>query len=199
MAIEGWRRRAAANGSKRLVRAKGLEPPRLSSPEPKSGASTNFATPAHGLAAPSQGAVYSTPPPRTIGKAAVFRRPIRPSSADLPAALIAAPDPLGEVGGEGIERQQPLALRDPRIVRTVDPDINPNMGDPDIVGGDRQHPRRLDQIVRPHPAIDRAGLDRRHILGAAPEAPLQWGQGHRSAFLDFKSATPAQAIDIPLF
>ena len=74
MAIEGWRRRATANGSKQLVRAKGLEPPRLSSPEPKSGASTNFATPAHGLAAPSQGAVYSTAPARTIGKAAVFRR-----------------------------------------------------------------------------------------------------------------------------
>ena len=29
-----------------MVRAKGLEPPRLSSPEPKSGASTNSATPA---------------------------------------------------------------------------------------------------------------------------------------------------------
>jgi hypothetical protein len=29
-----------------LVRAKGLEPPHLSMPEPKSGASTNFATPA---------------------------------------------------------------------------------------------------------------------------------------------------------
>ena len=31
-----------------LVRAEGLEPPRLSSPEPKSGASTNSATPAFG-------------------------------------------------------------------------------------------------------------------------------------------------------
>jgi hypothetical protein len=29
-----------------MVRAEGLEPPRLSSPEPKSGASTNSATPA---------------------------------------------------------------------------------------------------------------------------------------------------------
>ena len=31
---------------KRLVRVKGLEPPRLAAPEPKSGASTNSATPA---------------------------------------------------------------------------------------------------------------------------------------------------------
>ena len=31
---------------KEMVRAEGLEPPRLSSPEPKSGASTNSATPA---------------------------------------------------------------------------------------------------------------------------------------------------------
>ncbi len=31
----------------RVVRVEGLEPPRLSAPEPKSGASTNFATPAH--------------------------------------------------------------------------------------------------------------------------------------------------------
>lgn len=29
-----------------MVRVKGLEPPRLTAPEPKSGASTNFATPA---------------------------------------------------------------------------------------------------------------------------------------------------------
>ena len=29
-----------------LVRVEGLEPPRLAAPEPKSGASTNFATPA---------------------------------------------------------------------------------------------------------------------------------------------------------
>ena len=29
-----------------MVRVKGLEPPRLAAPEPKSGASTNFATPA---------------------------------------------------------------------------------------------------------------------------------------------------------
>ena len=32
-----------------MVRAEGLEPPRLSAPEPKSGASTNSATPAQGL------------------------------------------------------------------------------------------------------------------------------------------------------
>ena len=32
-----------------LVRVKGLEPPRLAAPEPKSGASTNFATPAFGI------------------------------------------------------------------------------------------------------------------------------------------------------
>ena len=31
---------------KYLVRVEGLEPPRLAAPEPKSGASTNFATPA---------------------------------------------------------------------------------------------------------------------------------------------------------
>src|SRR5262245_1452809 len=31
-----------------LVRAEGLEPPRFAPPEPKSGASTNSATPAHG-------------------------------------------------------------------------------------------------------------------------------------------------------
>ena len=30
-----------------MVRVEGLEPPRLAAPEPKSGASTNFATPAH--------------------------------------------------------------------------------------------------------------------------------------------------------
>ena len=30
----------------KMVRVKGLEPPRLAAPEPKSGASTNFATPA---------------------------------------------------------------------------------------------------------------------------------------------------------
>ena len=30
-----------------LVRVEGLEPPRLAAPEPKSGASTNFATPAY--------------------------------------------------------------------------------------------------------------------------------------------------------
>ena len=29
------------------MRVEGLEPPRLAAPEPKSGASTNFATPAH--------------------------------------------------------------------------------------------------------------------------------------------------------
>ena len=32
---------------KQMVRVKGLEPPRLAAPEPKSGASTNSATPAH--------------------------------------------------------------------------------------------------------------------------------------------------------
>ncbi len=32
-----------------MVRVKGLEPSRLAAPEPKSGASANFATPAHGL------------------------------------------------------------------------------------------------------------------------------------------------------
>ena len=32
--------------SKVVVRVEGLEPPRLAAPEPKSGASTNFATPA---------------------------------------------------------------------------------------------------------------------------------------------------------
>ncbi len=31
-----------------MVRVEGLEPPRLAAPEPKSGASTNFATPATG-------------------------------------------------------------------------------------------------------------------------------------------------------
>ena len=31
----------------KMVRMEGLEPPRLAAPEPKSGASTNFATPAH--------------------------------------------------------------------------------------------------------------------------------------------------------
>ena len=31
---------------KYMVRVEGLEPPRLAAPEPKSGASTNFATPA---------------------------------------------------------------------------------------------------------------------------------------------------------
>ena len=30
----------------KVVRVEGLEPPRLAAPEPKSGASTNFATPA---------------------------------------------------------------------------------------------------------------------------------------------------------
>ena len=30
-----------------MVRVKGLEPPRLAAPEPKSGASTNSATPAY--------------------------------------------------------------------------------------------------------------------------------------------------------
>ena len=38
----GWRR-AIRTG---MVRVEGLEPPRLAAPEPKSGASTNFATPA---------------------------------------------------------------------------------------------------------------------------------------------------------
>ena len=32
--------------SYQVVRVEGLEPPRLAAPEPKSGASTNFATPA---------------------------------------------------------------------------------------------------------------------------------------------------------
>ena len=32
-----------------MVRVKGLEPPRLAAPEPKSGASANFATPAQSL------------------------------------------------------------------------------------------------------------------------------------------------------
>ena len=32
-----------------MVRVEGLEPPRLAAPEPKSGASTNFATPAHSV------------------------------------------------------------------------------------------------------------------------------------------------------
>src|SRR5262245_21206014 len=44
------------SGIRQLVRAEGLEPPRLASPEPKSGASTSFATPAHDAAAPPQGA-----------------------------------------------------------------------------------------------------------------------------------------------
>jgi hypothetical protein len=34
---------------KAVVRVEGLEPPRLAAPEPKSGASTNFATPAQSL------------------------------------------------------------------------------------------------------------------------------------------------------
>ena len=39
-----------------MVRVEGLEPPRLAAPEPKSGASTNFATPASrtGSAAPAR-------------------------------------------------------------------------------------------------------------------------------------------------
>jgi hypothetical protein len=36
--------------AKKLVPRKGLEPPRLAAPEPKSGASTNFATWAHVVA-----------------------------------------------------------------------------------------------------------------------------------------------------
>src|SRR3954463_1093005 len=39
-----------ANAVERLVRAEGLEPPQLSSLEPKSSASTNSATPAKGVA-----------------------------------------------------------------------------------------------------------------------------------------------------
>ena len=35
-----------------LVRVKGLEPPRLSPPEPKSGVSTNSTTPAHNTLSP---------------------------------------------------------------------------------------------------------------------------------------------------
>jgi hypothetical protein len=38
----------STHGRLELVRAEGLEPPRLSSPEPKSGASANSATPAFG-------------------------------------------------------------------------------------------------------------------------------------------------------
>ena len=38
---------------RKLVRAKGLEPPRLSTPEPKSGASTSSATPAPVKRAPA--------------------------------------------------------------------------------------------------------------------------------------------------
>lgn len=44
-----------------LVRAKGLEPPHLAIPEPKSGASTNFATPA----CPNEAAREARPPART--------------------------------------------------------------------------------------------------------------------------------------
>ena len=61
-----------------MVRAKGLEPPHLAMPEPKSGASTNFATPAnphprsipaqnHGV--PSVGRLYNNDGPKGKGEA----------------------------------------------------------------------------------------------------------------------------------
>src|SRR5262249_13898400 len=87
----------------RLVRAEGLEPPRLSSPEPKSGASTSFATPAHYASraprpepAPQQGAVYSTDVPGTRGKAGLRR---------AAASTWRGPGGLPQ-GGEG-QRQEP--------------------------------------------------------------------------------------------
>ncbi len=47
--LRAWETAATvAAGRRKMVRAKGLEPPRLSAPEPKSGASTSFATPARG-------------------------------------------------------------------------------------------------------------------------------------------------------
>jgi hypothetical protein len=39
-------KKASQISAKGMVRAEGLEPPQLASPEPKSGASTNSATPA---------------------------------------------------------------------------------------------------------------------------------------------------------
>ena len=47
--LRAWETAATvAAGRRKMVRAEGLEPPRLSAPEPKSGASTSFATPARG-------------------------------------------------------------------------------------------------------------------------------------------------------
>jgi hypothetical protein len=44
--LKGWRQPPEAAQRRRVVRAEGLEPTRLATPEPKSGASANSATPA---------------------------------------------------------------------------------------------------------------------------------------------------------
>ena len=74
-----------------LVRAEGLEPPRLSSPEPKSGASTNSATPASERPVrktpPASGALYTSLPAlrhrkkRWIAAAVPATRALRQRSA----------------------------------------------------------------------------------------------------------------------
>ncbi len=70
-----------------MVRAKGLEPPRLASLEPKSSASTNSATPASALAAHTRplahrpvGATVSTPPKQI---AITFSESVEPAFSSI--------------------------------------------------------------------------------------------------------------------
>src|ERR1700733_10927760 len=122
----------------RLVRAEGLEPPRLSSREPKSRASTNSATPAKGTSPPNGqpgGAAYNSTKPLAHAKKLIAARKIsatrrllnrpapglsrraRPGRAEsgtvalLSAALVAAArrDGLGQAGRMGGE-QAPVEL-----------------------------------------------------------------------------------------
>src|SRR6516225_1667487 len=70
-----------ANARKRLVRAEGLEPPQLSSLEPKSSASTNSATPAviaSNPAAMPRAAAYSTSLSVRSKKMALFEAVCQP-------------------------------------------------------------------------------------------------------------------------
>ncbi len=73
---------------RKLVRAEGLEPPRLASPEPKSGASTSSATPARPECCPTGSRPWHEP--RRSGRCIARAAPVQGENAPGRAAMAGA-------------------------------------------------------------------------------------------------------------
>src|SRR5712692_8101181 len=106
-----------------MVRAEGLEPPRLSSPEPKSGASTNSATPA------SRRLAWEDPPlraPSISSCAARATKKRRNGAAWIPRENRLVPDQYGDGDGEQAAGRQDRRGRLVRLRRQPPPGREPH-------------------------------------------------------------------------